>query len=251
MSGKQDKKRSSRRMLLMAAVAVLILLVPVIVWAVLSGALKPPQGSIDQPNMTQADTTGSSTQIAGDVDIGDGEIKESEHLVLGSLYTSSILNPDGGNVYAEDVASIEVVNTSDKYLLRAELTAAMSDGSTITFVLEELPGGGVAEVFDPSNRALAADAVCQYIACVTEEYSDEAPIPEGLLVESLGAGCRITNTGETRLTNLKVVYRCDMGEQYFGGIAYEITIEALDPGASYQIVDDSLFGAVSVVRIYQ
>ncbi len=260
MSGKYAKKNSGgHRKTLIAVIMVLTALLAALIWVAASGVLDTePEPTI--PTQTQAATEHTkvdppvstpSTEVAGDVGIDDPQISQSKYLVLSSLYTSTVLNPDAKDEFAEDIASIEVTNTSDRFLLQAELMAQMSDGTTVTFLLQNLPAGGVAEAFDTRNRPLKDGVSCLGIQCVSEVYTDEDPILAGILVEKSAGGNRITNSGTTALTNLKVVYRCDMGGPYFGGIAYEITIESLDPGQSVEVTDSGLFGALTVVRVYQ
>lgn len=246
MKQKNTKKRT--RTLLLALVIVLAILLGTLLGLALADTQRPePETTSNSTQSTAAAPPGSTADVPGDVGVEQPNIQQTQYLKLGSLYTSSIPNPDGGNAMATDIASLEVENTAQRYLLKAQLKAYMSDGTTIDFTVQELPAGAVAEVFDPENRALPAGVTCQRIDCVSEEYMDPPQLPEGLWVE----GDIVANAGQTTLENITVVYRCDLGEQFFGGIAYTYEIESLEPGQSLQITGGELFGMVTVVRAYQ
>ncbi len=189
--------------------------------------------------------------VAGDIAIDNTEILESEYLVLSSLYTSTIKNPDCDNTYQEEIPTIEVTNTSGQYLLEAAFSAEMSDGSELTFLLKDLPAGETAEIFDSENHSLESGVTCIQISCTSEKYLEGSALPEGLTIEASGSDAIITNNSGEALSGATVVYRCSMGEQYLGGVSYETSIDILDAGASYQVSDENLMGEVRVVRVYQ
>ncbi len=251
MSKKSAKKSSAPE--IRRFVVLLISIIGLIVFTIVRVGLDNEIGfgadGTSHPETTESDTVGSpSADISGDVSIIDPNIGKSEHLSLSSVYTSSILNPDCKGEFSEDVVSVEVTNTSDRMLLSAELRAKMSDGTSVIFKLRDLPAGGVAEVFDTSNATLGKGVSCISIECVSETYLDTVPIMTGI---ELIDGHTVKNNSEKDLTDVKIVYRCSMGDRFFGGIAYEITIESLDAGESFEVTDSGLFGEVAVVRVYQ
>ncbi len=197
------------------------------------------------------DDTDYEDQMTGDLDILDTKIGKSEHLELSSVYLSTIPNPDADNEYAENIASIEVKNTSKQYLKEAELVAEMSDGSKIYFEIKDVPPGEIAEVFDTENHSLSETIDCLNIGCVSETYSENDSIPNGIKLEASGSGMIVTNHSGSDLSNLKVTYHCAMGDRYFGGISYITMIESLNNGTSVEIVDNNIMGEVSIVRIDQ
>ncbi|MCD8230373.1 MAG: hypothetical protein LUD14_00870 [Clostridiales bacterium] len=180
------------------------------------------------------------------------EIEGSGSLELSSVYTSSILNPDCGGEYAEEIASLEVTNSSDSYLISATLIATMSDGTEVNFAVYDLPAGATAEIFDTENQTLDSSVTCTSLVCTSEEYIDEdVLLSDSIEMTVSGSDAIITNTGDSALTSLTVVYHCDMAGQYFGGTSYTITIDSLTAGGSYTLSDSTLMGEVAVVRIYQ
>ena len=81
----------------------------------------------------QTDTRGEATEAVSTEEQKEGiefpyEI-DNGNLVINSVFQSSIENPDCGNEYGDDIASLELVNQSNQYLDSAELTLHMSDGS--------------------------------------------------------------------------------------------------------------------------
>lgn len=181
------------------------------------------------------------------------EIEDSDSLTLSSVYTSTVLNPDGGGEYVENVASLEVTNSSELYLKAATLTGTMSDGTEAAFQIHDLPAGAMAEIFDTKNQSIDTDAVCISLICTSEEYldADEDLLMAGSLqITASGEDAVITNIGTATLKNLTVIYHCDMAGQYFGGTSCTITIDSLAAGESYTLTDITLMGAVAVVRIF-
>ncbi|MCD7765490.1 MAG: hypothetical protein LUH53_03100, partial [Lachnospiraceae bacterium] len=198
------------------------------------------------------DSAGTETEDSTEESLP--EIANSDSLTLSSIYTSSILNPDCGGEYAEEVASLEVTNASDQYLASASLTAEMSDGTAVQFVVSDLPSGATAEIFDTANQSLASGVTCESIECISEEYLEGDMLMTDTIEitsEESGAVAVLTNTGEEDLTGLTVVYHCDMAGQYFGGASYVTTIESLAAGESWELTDDTLLGEIAVVRVYQ
>ncbi len=178
------------------------------------------------------------------------EIEKTSGLQLNSLYTSSIINPDCNDEFAEEILSLEITNASSDYLLYAKLIAHMSDGSMATFILRDLPSGQTAYLFDVENKKQDPSIYCLSIVCEEESYTDESLIADGLYVENASTGARITNVGNEIITDLKVVYRCSMGDRYFGGVSYEATIRSLEPGETWNLDVDALLGIMYIVRIY-
>ncbi len=209
---------------------------------------------ISQENSGSVISSAESTDdasLAGDVDVQETEIQNSNSLSLSSMYTSDLDNPDCGNVYAEGIPTIEVTNSSEQYLLSAEFSAEMSDGSTRIFRAADLPAGATVEIFESENHILEGDVSCLDIVSISEEYMDMPGLPEGIIIEPAGQTSIITNTRQETVQNLTVVYRCSMGEQFLGGVSYEVKVDSLAPGESYIVEDGTLLGEIAVVRVYE
>lgn len=181
----------------------------------------------------------------------ESSIQNSEGLTLSSVYTSSIPNPDCGGKAANEIVSLEIQNDSQRYLRDARLTATMSDASAAHFLISDLPAGAIVEAFAVENTSLAAGVSCVSVSCDSEEFLEgDLLMTDRLTVTAGDTGAVLTNIGGDPLENLTVVYRCDMGGRYFGGISYETTIVNLAPGADCEISDPALFGKLLVVRVY-
>ncbi|MCD7805149.1 MAG: hypothetical protein LUH03_08395 [Oscillospiraceae bacterium] len=269
MSGKREqrqKKRHSKTPLIIVLILIVAVLITVAIWfRARSGTNETVESSENSQTAetaetnenTDGDETGedeveAETETESDAESALPEVQESSSLTLSSVYTSSILNPDCGGEYAEEIASLEVTNSSSNYLVSATLTATMSDGTEVNFAVYDLPAGATAEIFDTENQTLDSGVTCTALVCTSEEYIDEDVLMSDTIeVTVSGSDAIITNTGDSALTSLTVVYHCDMAGQYFGGTSYTITIDSLAAGESYTLSDSTLMGEVAVVRIYQ
>ena len=59
-------------------------------------------------------------------------------LVLNSIFQSSISNPDCNDENGENMASIEVINQSGKFLASADVGVTLEGGTTLNFKIEDL-----------------------------------------------------------------------------------------------------------------
>ncbi len=181
------------------------------------------------------------------------EIENTQGLHLSSVYTSSIINPDAANVEAEDIGSLEVTNQTQQYLNHAELVANMSDGTVLHFIIEDLPSGAKAEIFDTENQSINMNAVCDSVTVTEEIYSDQSnPLNTVLdIVNSDDYTVVITNNGDETLYNLNVVYHGQMEDAYFGGRSFQTTIDSLGVGESYTLTEENLYSGIGVVSVNQ
>ncbi len=254
-SGKHQRKRRSRAPLITALIVVVVALIAVVLWFGAGGGTSERAESSESDQTAETEKiTDSDTAVEDEVETKSNlpEVEQSSSLTLSSVYTSSILNPDCGDEYAEEVASLEVTNRSDSYLVSATLTATLSDGTEVLFEVHDLPAGATAEIFDTENQSVASGVTCTALVCTAEEYIEEdVLLSDAIEVTASGADAVLTNTGDSDLTGLTVVYHCDMAGQFFGGTSYTITIDSLAAGESYTLSDSALMGEVAVVRIYQ
>ncbi len=253
--GKYQKKRRSKAPLIIVLILVVAVLIAVALWLwARSGTGEAVESSEYNQTAETDEIVDSSADMEGEVEAESSlpEVEQSTSLTLSSVYTSSILNPDCEGEYAEEIASLEVANSSDSYLVSATLTATMSDGTEINFVVYDIPAGATAEIFDTENQTLDSSVTCTSLVCTSEEYiNEDVLMSDTIEVTVSGSNAIITNTGDSALTSLTVVYHCDMAGQYFGGTSYTITIDSLAAGESYTLSDSTLMGEVAVVRIYQ
>ncbi len=257
MSGRRERRKErrsgGRRIVLLILLVVALAALVTWLWVggstdVTSGEKTNARTETEEKNNTEKEPV----ETAETAETALPEVEQSTGLTLSSVYTSSILNPDCGDEYAEEVASLEVTNSSDSYLVSATLTATLSDGTEVLFEVHDLPAGATAEIFDTENQSVASGVTCTALVCTAEEYIEEnVLLSDTIEVTASGADAVLTNIGDSDLTGLTVVYHCDMAGQFFGGTSYTITIDSLAAGESYTLSDSALMGEVAVVRIYQ
>ena len=208
-------------------------------------------GSAETPSSSggiQSSSTGSAQAVPG---VTLPFEVPGVQLTVRSLFQSTVLNPDADGAPGEDVASLEVENTSGRYMKSARLTVELQDGTTLEFLVEDLPAGRVAWVFEVNNTKLAKDAVCADIFA-SAEYGPDDPMPaDTLAVEVDGTTVTIRNLTDETLQGLTLVFKCllDGDDVYFGGASYTRQIDSISPGESATLeVDECYLGTACAVR---
>ncbi|MCD8385024.1 MAG: hypothetical protein LUC39_08750 [Clostridiales bacterium] len=254
MSGRRERRKErrsgGRRIVLL--ILLVVALAALVIWLWVGGSTDEAAPEETDETAETEETDSAEEEPEETAETALPEVEQSTGLTLSSVYTSSILNPDCGDEYAEEVASLEVTNSSDSYLVSATLTATLSNGTEVLFEVHDLPAGATAEIFDTENQSVASGVTCTALVCTAEEYIEEdVLLSDTIEVTASGADAVLTNIGDSDLTGLTVVYHCDMARQFFGGMSYTITIDSLAAGESYTLSDSALMGEVAVVRIYQ
>lgn len=175
---------------------------------------------------------------------------DEERLLVNSLFQSSIENPDCDNEYAEDIASLELVNQSGKYLESAEITVHMSDDTELHMSVADVPSEQKVWVFDNQNQVLSSDATCISIEC-DAKYLDEAPLmKEQVVVEVNETTVTLLNQSEETLSGLTVECHCIIDGVCYGGLTYSYPVEDIMPNSSIVIeAEDCFLGTADVVRL--
>lgn len=175
-------------------------------------------------------------------------VLEDGKLEVESLFQFDGINPDAGNQEATDVAAIVVRNLSGTYLQTATVTAALDDGAVRTFAVQDLPAGKSAMVFSTDNALLSESHKC---ADLSVESVFEDPLSNDSVKVSVdGMTVTLENISGETLSGIDVYCRDVFGDQYFGGVAYQYTIETLSAGETTTVtVLDSLMGITEVVRV--
>lgn len=175
---------------------------------------------------------------------------DNGRLEIGSLFQFSGINPDCGNREGTDVAAIELKNVSDTYLAEAKLLLTLADGVRLNFLVRDLPAGKSVMAFSTENLSLPADAACQEARCeAVYDAAAQAEYP-GLSVSAAGTLVTLTNTSGEDLFEIVVYCRSTLGEDSFGGITYQYTVNNLPAGESTAVdAVDCILGMAEVVRI--
>ncbi len=168
-----------------------------------------------------------------------------------SLFPSSVSNPDCGEEMGEELASLEVQNTSGRHLARAEIDILLMTGETLRFVIEDLPAGMSVWAFDTANQSMAADAVCAEITC-TAEYEPETPLSSDVLeITAEGTMVTLRNRTEENLAGADVSFRCLFDAAlYYGGRTWTYATGPIPAGGSVTLdVYECYLGTAEAVRV--
>lgn len=251
MSKNKNNKKSplGKVALVVGIVAVLavlaIFVMPGLLYRLRSEA---PAGENDIVITDDADKSNSDGQ-EGDVNTFPLAL-ENGKLLLESIMQFDGINPDCGNENGHNIATISLTNRSGIYLKRAEISVTTEDGQLLTFVVTDVPAGKSVMAFATDNAALKKDAVYSEVAC-NAEFDSGTSMNDTLVQTSVdGTHITVTNITDTAITNLVVYCHCTLGDQYFGGVTYNYTIDnlAVDETAELDAAE-CILGLAEVVKI--
>ena len=174
---------------------------------------------------------------------------EGGRLTVHSLFPYSGMNPDAALAFGENIAGLQLTNTSDEHMALAELTAVLEDGTELCFRVEDLPPGMSAMVFDPAQNALAGDLHCVDLYGFAE-FEEDPMQPELVAVSVDGIAVTLYNVSGRDLTDLRVVCHGLLDGSCFGGTTYIYDVASLPAGAVTVInAVDCILGEARVVRV--
>lgn len=170
-------------------------------------------------------------------------------LTVHSLFPYSGMNPDAGLEFGENIAGLQLTNTSDEHISLAELTAVLDDGTELCFRVEDLPPGMSAMLFEPEGRTLDGDRYCVDLYGFAE--FEEDPLQSELVAVSVdGIAVTVYNVSGRDLTDLRVACHGLLDGSCFGGITYIYDVASLPAGAVTVIsAVDCILGETRVVRV--
>lgn len=174
----------------------------------------------------------------------------------GILQITSLIQFDGPNADMDqsevaDIAGLQVVNISEQYIEEADVRLVMTDGQEYSFLIQDLPAGAGAAVFERSSLLYDGKTDCSDIEC-TAQTADVSLEEDTVAVRTDGAAITVTNISEYPIHNMTVIYRCMAEDIYIGGISYQIPVPELDPGDSFTYEDTACqMGTPHVVRIQE
>ncbi|MBQ7801718.1 MAG: hypothetical protein IJ375_05285 [Oscillospiraceae bacterium] len=250
---KEEKKPLWPKVILLVILAAVLIALVVFV---LSGREEPsPEKDVSTepaPAETAAVTEGADvpepTEMAA-VSVEYPLALEGGSLQIASLFQYDGINPDCGNQEGEDIASIMLTNTSGAYLSEALITLELSDGTSAVFAVTDLPAGKTAMVFSRDNVSIASDTVCVSAACEAV-WDDASPMPDQIAVSAEGMLVTLTNNSGEDISELVVYCRSPFGEEYFGGITYQYTVNDFSANGTATVEAwDCVMGIAEVVRI--
>ena len=171
-------------------------------------------------------------------------------LTVSAMFPYSGMNPDAGLEFGEEIAGLQVTNTSDSHLSLAELTAVLDDGTELRFRVEDLPAGMSAMIFDPDSTVLEEGWRCGSLDGFAE-FREKDPLQPGLVeVTADGIAITLKNVSGEDLTDLRVICHGLLDGSCFGGTTYTYEIPSLSAGESAVIhAVDCILGMARAVRV--
>lgn len=258
----KNKEKTKLPGLLVAAGIVVI--IGLVAW-ILAGCPGIPGGNSDRPHSI---TDPSDTAPTGDPNQSDESAEHTqptettapaismpyalEHgkLTLVSLFQFTGMNPDAQDEYVENVAALQVTNTSQQHLQSASITVTTKDGTDLSFVARDIPAGRSAIVVCPDNTVIGDDVQCDRIAADVV-FSEQTPIAsDKLAISVLGTEITVENISGDDLTQITVYCHSVLDQSFYGGETYAYTIDSLPAGETAVISAwECYLGIVEVVRV--
>lgn len=175
---------------------------------------------------------------------------ENGKLTLESLFHFEGMNPDCGMETGDNIAAIVLRNTSEDFLAEAKFVLELSDGSSVEFLVTNLPAGKHTMAFAPDNTQLEGDTVCVDASCSAVWSSMAEALPESVSVSVSGTTVTVTNHTGKDIPALTVYCRDPFSEGYFGGKAQEYIINNLSADAAAAVETmNSIMGMTEVVCV--
>lgn len=177
-------------------------------------------------------------------------ILEDGKLEITNLFQYEGMNPDCNLEEGKNVASVMLKNTSNAYLEEAHITLTLVDGTELNFTVTDLPAGRTVMAFEVSNIAAEENARCADVVCSASWAEGIVALPEDISVAVDGVCVTVTNNTGHDISQLVIYCRCPLDEDYFGGIAYQYTINDLPANENATIEAwDCILGIAEVVRV--
>lgn len=202
------------------------------------------QEDVLEENVTASDETEEIETIAFPYELEDGKLS------ITSLFQSDVPNPDKDFEEGKNLATIEVLNQSNQYLLFADFVLTLVDGTQINFRAEDIPAGKKVWAFDLANASIDAEVGCVSIECTAEFAEIVSDWNTKFQTEADTSLVKITNLTDEVMKELEVTFHCLMEDTYFGGLSFKYSIDELLPQAETELeVIECYFGDAEVVLV--
>lgn len=177
-------------------------------------------------------------------DLADGRLQ------ITSMFQYTGLNPDADFEEGENIGAIVLTNVSQDYLEDLTVTAAISDGTTLTFRVFDLPAGQTVWAFAEGNGVLDLKAVCVQIESQSSFTQDPGPLGTNVTAEVQGTEVRLTNTSDSTISAGELRCHMVLNDIYFGGTSYAYPVSAIPAGESVAVTAaDCILGEIAVARL--
>lgn len=175
---------------------------------------------------------------------------EKGRLSITSLFQSDVPNPDKDFEEGKNLATIELLNKSEQYLLYADIVLKMVDGTELNFRVEDIPAGKKVWAFELANAVIEAEAGCVSISCTAKFAESDSNWDSGFQIQTDASLVTIANLTDETHKDLDVRIHCFMEDTYFGGLSYKYSIEELLPASQTELeILECYFGNAEVVMI--
>lgn len=175
---------------------------------------------------------------------------EDGMLTVQNIFQFSGMNPDADLLFGENIAGLQIVNTSDLHLAEAELAAVLDDGTVLSFRVEDLAPGMCAMAFSLEQGTLDDPARCVEVYGYAD-FEDGDPLRSDLVqLRVEGMEVTVTNVSGMDLSDLAIICHGLLDGSTFGGRTYTYRITSLRSGASATIyAQDCILGMTQVARV--
>lgn len=242
--GKRKLSAASRRRVAVSAVLV-VLAAAAVIAAVLAANRSE---STETPSESFSESTGVSENTSPDA-LELPLTLENGTLELASFFRYDGANPDAAMAQGDNIAAVELKNTSGVYIVEAQLELELSSGRTLHFTLEELPNGESALALSLENTSVGADEL-PVAASASVKLAQTGGALSGISVFVNGDTVTLQNLGGTPLDGITVYCRALLDERYFGGVCCKYKVNTLPAYGTVSLTaEDCIFGEARVVRV--
>lgn len=175
---------------------------------------------------------------------------EDGKLNVETIFQYTGMNPDCNWEDGENIAGIQLVNTSEMHLSEATIYAFLHDGVILRFALYDVPAGARVTAFSADNTVLTDAETIADLSCEAVFVEESPLMQDALAVKVAGTAITVRNISDAPLSDLTVFCHGLLDTDIFGGLTYEYPIEHLNAGESITIdAWDCFLGDAAVVRI--
>lgn len=175
---------------------------------------------------------------------------EDGMLTVQSMFQFSGMNPDADLQFGENIAGLQLVNTSDRHLTVAELAAVLEDGTILSFRAEDVAPGMTVMAFSLEHGSAEDPDRCVEVYGYAE-FEEGDPLRSDLVdIQVEGVEITVKNVSGMDLTNLDIICHGLLDGSAFGGRAYTYRITSLASGGSTTVYAmDCILGMTQVTRV--
>ena len=213
------------------------------------GTTEPPaviQTQPAAPDETEPEQTTEPTEAPQVFPV----LVEDGMLTVQSIFQFSGMNPDAELEFGENIAGLQLVNTSDRHLALAELAAVLDDGTVLSFRVEDLAPGMGAMVFSLEHGSIKDPDRCVEVYGYADFDEADQMHSDLVQIQVDGIAVNVTNVSGEDLTDLDIICHGILDGNAFGGKTYTYRITSLRSGASTTVyATDCILGMTQVVRV--